>query len=180
MSLMLTAAEVRRFYSRIDRSGDCWTWTGELNNQGYGRFTVYRNGRRVRLLAHRVAYLLEAGALPSRLVIRHKCDNPPCARRDHLTTGTQAENIRDAATRGRMNVSGLEQCRADRETRLQARIAAGIKTCSGCRITKALSEFSRNRTTRDGRQGECKFCASARAAALRAKHARLAARRGVA
>lgn len=35
------------------------------------------------------------------MVVRHRCDNPPCIAIDHLELGTQAENVRDMHSRGR-------------------------------------------------------------------------------
>lgn len=38
----------------------------------------------------------------------------------------------------------------------------GTKQCTGCQIEKPLSAYSRNRTKRDGYQGECKSCKATR------------------
>lgn len=54
--------------------------------------------------AHRVAYCEANGLLLSDitgLVVRHKCDNPPCVNPDHLELGTVADNNRDKIDRGR-------------------------------------------------------------------------------
>lgn len=85
-----------RFWSRVDRSGDCWTWTGALVN-GYGRIKV--EGRSV--LAPRIAWELTNGPIPTGLEVRHHCDNPPCVRPEHLALGTHAENMDDSRRRGR-------------------------------------------------------------------------------
>jgi hypothetical protein len=36
-------------------------------------------------------------------VVRHRCDNPPCFRFDHLELGTIGDNVRDAVERGQHN-----------------------------------------------------------------------------
>lgn len=80
----------------------CHYWGGPINNQGYGMLGV--NGRAER--AHRISYELYKGEIPiidgKPAVIRHKCDTPLCVNPDHLEPGTQADNMRDAAERGRM------------------------------------------------------------------------------
>jgi len=70
------------------------------NPGGYG----LRSYKGKRQLAHRVAYC-EHNNVPIESilgkVVLHACDNPPCIRGDHLTLGTQADNIRDMYDKGR-------------------------------------------------------------------------------
>ena len=75
----------------------CWEWNSSRNSTNYGM--VGRNG--TGYLAHRLAYETWVGPIPEGLVIRHKCDNPPCINPDHLETGTRADNIGDMYSRGR-------------------------------------------------------------------------------
>lgn len=98
--ILMTTEE--RFWSKVDRSGDCWEWVGsDVNRHGYGRFITYVHGKRVRHLAHRYALTLSGVALSGEDVVLHSCDNPPCVNPSHLSVGTQAENIRDMIGRGR-------------------------------------------------------------------------------
>lgn len=87
-----------RFWAKVDTSGDCWPWTGALDPKGYGRFGL-PDGRTV--FAHRFAWELTNGPMPGHLNACHSCDNPPCARPDHVFPGTQADNITDMAAKGR-------------------------------------------------------------------------------
>ena len=41
------------------------------------------------------------GAIPDGMVIMHTCDNPRCINVEHLTTGTQSENLADMRAKGR-------------------------------------------------------------------------------
>lgn len=81
-----------RFWSKVERSDDCWTWTGAKTrrNNGYGRFRF--NGDLY--VAHRVAYELLRGPIADGLVIDHLCRNTLCVNPDHMEIVTQTENIR--------------------------------------------------------------------------------------
>ena len=79
--------------SRVLPGGECIEWTGARSAAGYGRLgTKY---------AHRVAYEKAHGPIARGMVVRHRCDNPPCVNPAHLELGTQADNMRDMAVRGR-------------------------------------------------------------------------------
>lgn len=77
--------------------GPCWEWGGSVASAGYGRFR-YRNRF---YFAHRTAYRVWVGRIPEGLLVRHKCDNPPCINPSHLETGTFRDNARDREERGR-------------------------------------------------------------------------------
>ena len=51
--------------------------------------------------AHRWAWMLVHGSIPDGLHVLHRCDNPPCFRPSHLFLGTDADNARDMASKGR-------------------------------------------------------------------------------
>jgi hypothetical protein len=91
------------FFTKVTIVGECWEWKGKrqrpsrVSPGGYG--IVRRFGRA--LFAHRYAYELRVGPIPSGTLILHSCDNPPCVNPDHLSVGTQSKNIADMWARGR-------------------------------------------------------------------------------
>jgi hypothetical protein len=97
---MGTLAE--RFWAKLDRGGDdeCWPWKGARTPEGYGVMVrQYRPLRRYR--SNRLAYELLVGPIPEGLHVLHRCDSPPCCNPAHLFLGTQADNNRDRARKGR-------------------------------------------------------------------------------
>ena len=79
-----------RFWSKVDKSGDCWLWTGRLEALGYARCRV--DGERV--YAHRYAYELEVGPIPDGMEIDHLCRVRHCVNPTHLEAVTHRENLR--------------------------------------------------------------------------------------
>lgn len=89
---------VRRYESRIDKSGDCWRWTGASMVSGYGFMRVAGKRR----YTHRMAMERALGhEIPPKRNVLHSCDNPPCVNPAHLRLGTQADNMSDCAKRAR-------------------------------------------------------------------------------
>lgn len=86
-----------RFWSKVDKSGDCWIWTAAPDTAGYGQFRY--EGKNVK--AHRVSFFFENGYWPK--VTRHTCDNPPCVNPAHLLDGSHKDNSDDIYARERNN-----------------------------------------------------------------------------
>jgi len=91
------AADIKRFWSKVDKSGECWLWTASRKPNGYGQFTK----KPLLFYAHRVAYEATYGPIPAGLIVCHRCDNPPCVRPDHLFLGTDLDNAQDRVAKGR-------------------------------------------------------------------------------
>lgn len=81
---------MKRFWDKVDKSGDCWIWLSYIDNHGYGRFSSH--GRSVR--AHRFSYELSKGSIPSGFEVDHNCRNRSCVNPDHLDAVTRADHAR--------------------------------------------------------------------------------------
>ena len=92
-----------RFWSKVEKTDDCWIWSAYRNKKGYGQFR-HLGGV---VFAHRLAYELLIGPIPDGYQIDHLCHTnsstcpggPSCLHRacvnpDHLEAVTIWENIR--------------------------------------------------------------------------------------
>ncbi|GAA5503123.1 hypothetical protein Dxin01_02872 [Deinococcus xinjiangensis] len=105
---------IARMDAKTDRSpseepykgSGCHVWTGAASN-GYGQVSV--QGEKVG--AHRMALAIETGTFGEQAM--HTCDHPLCVNPAHLSWGTNADNTRDKAGKGRASrLSGSANGRA--------------------------------------------------------------------
>lgn len=88
-----------RFWAKVDKRGpdECWEWKAGRQTYGYGIFTISR-GRQIS--AHRFSWQLAHKKNAHGLVIRHRCNNPPCVNPRHLVDGSYRDNSLDTIRSG--------------------------------------------------------------------------------
>jgi hypothetical protein len=96
--MMITEKQINRFWSYVDKSDNCWTFTNYKDRDGYGIFYAGKHWR-----AHRFSALI-AGKDMTKPYVLHKCHTPSCVRPDHLDTGTQKDNMDDMIISNRQNL----------------------------------------------------------------------------
>lgn len=103
-----------RFWSKVNKKSDfeCWEWMAYKNKEGYGKFKV--GGKKGTAVgAHRIAFELTNGLIKQeegkpRILVCHKCDNPPCCNPNHLFLGTDQDNVNDREKKGRNKIPMLK------------------------------------------------------------------------
>lgn len=55
--------------------------------------------------AHRAAWIRVNGAIPTGLVVCHKCDNGLCVNVNHMFLGTMSDNMQDCLQKGRLKTN---------------------------------------------------------------------------
>jgi len=82
-----------RFWSKVQKTPTCWTWTGGKDSRGYGKFDDTS--------PHRFSWVLHFGPIPEGLWVCHSCDNPSCVNPEHLRLWTPKQNSKDRDSKGR-------------------------------------------------------------------------------
>jgi len=101
-----------RFMAKVvDGSNGCRLWIGGVSGR-YGAFRLEGKSE----LAHRAAWRIFNGPIPEGMTVCHVCDVCLCVNVDHLFLGTQADNMRDKADKGRggvrLSVAGAQAVRS--------------------------------------------------------------------
>lgn len=104
----MTKSPADRFWTKVEKTDECWLWTGATNDSGYGVVRVGSGPSRRMARAHRASYEMAYGPIPDGRMVCHRCDNPPCVRPDHLFLGDCADNLGDMARKLRVTHAKLD------------------------------------------------------------------------
>lgn len=74
------------FWTSVEKTEECWLWTGALNRNGYGNYWHPVEKRNIG--AHRYAYL-EQHSIPELHELHHTCHVRNCVRPSHLVPVTR-------------------------------------------------------------------------------------------
>lgn len=142
----------RQFWDFVDKSGDCWLWTGGVNRKGYGWWSGEgADGRRG--LAHRIALAEVDPPGDPALFACHRCDNPPCVNPAHLYWGTAADNARDVVERQGVWNKGQRSSVCPRGHAIvgdNLRVVGGLHKCRECDNARSREYQRRKRAERVG------------------------------
>lgn len=86
--------------AQYDDSFNCLLWTGAKQSNGYGVAWFKKQH-----MVHRAMFELTHGPIPKGMVVMHQCDNPACININHLSLGSQHDNMTDRDAKGRCRAS---------------------------------------------------------------------------
>lgn len=74
----------QRLFAHVERTDNCWLWTGAKNASGAGILHIREHGRVRQIVAPRLSWELHNGLIPDGYRVWHNCWQSSCVRPDHL------------------------------------------------------------------------------------------------
>lgn len=126
-----------RILSKINKTKDCWLWTGAITGGGYGVTSLNGEHR----MAHRAVYGLMVGEIPQGLQLDHLCRVRHCVNPDHLEPVTaQVNTLRGEGISAKL--AKRTHCKNGHEyTTENTAIQYGWRRCRECNRTAARNAY---------------------------------------
>lgn len=96
--------DLTKLLQHTRKVNDCLIWTKCANSDGYPRALIDGDAN---AKVHRIVWEEASKQSASGFVVRHSCDNPMCINPEHLSLGSQKDNIVDRDKRQRHGASKL-------------------------------------------------------------------------
>lgn len=129
-------------WSRIEVTGFCWLWRGNVNDSGYGRVRVDGTLHR----AHRFIYQVLVEPLPPALHLDHLCRVTICVNPDHLEPVTPKVNNARSYSPTAINARKTECPSGHPYNEETIRVdAKGMKHCRPCDARRARERRAERR-----------------------------------
>ncbi len=129
----------------------CWQWQHRVDDDGYGRSAF----RRSTWLAHRMAWTVFNGEIPSGMVLNHCCRNRRCVNPLHLMVLTRLENTMIGLSPPACNARKVSCEHGHAFDEQNTYRHKGRRSCRACNAIAAAKYKARSRSKR----GSCQHSA---------------------
>ncbi len=129
---------IYEFWQKVNKTKDCWLWTGSMQNSGYGNMQPpgkATNDHKT-LFPHRFSLMLQGILVPPGAKVCHRCDVPLCVRPTHLFVGTQRDNIQDMVRKGRKAGTALTPTKVREIRKMSSQGLPNHKIASRMRVSE--------------------------------------------
>jgi len=137
--MKLTEKDRARFWSKVEKTGDCWIWRGSINNAGYGVF--WYNPDSQNRSAHRMVFAVLGQEAPP--LLDHLCRNRACVNPAHLEGVTHKVNLLRGETLAAANAAKTHCPKGHEYTLENTYRISGRRVCRTCSLATSVAGHRR-------------------------------------